>query len=107
MKYVLSIICFVVIYAGSLSNTFAQAEDTTITIKVKGITCSTDYKMIESNLEKLGGVNRFQVIKKRATSTFSISFNPEKVSEKEIYAAIEETGSCENPDERPYKVKPK
>lgn len=89
------------------SITFAQDSDTTITIKVKGITCTTDYKMIQANVEKLEGVNKFEVGKQGATSTFVINYNPEVVSEEKIYAAIEGTGSCENPDERPYKVKQK
>ena len=78
-----------------------------MTIKVKGITCSTDYKMIQTNVEKLNGVSKFEVGKQGATSTFIINYNPELVSEEKIYAAIEGTGSCENHNERPYKVKQK
>ena len=92
---------------GFTTNSFAQEADTTITIKVKGITCSTDYKMIQANVEKLGGVSKFEVGKQGATSTFIINYNPDVVSEEKIYAAIKGTGSCENPDERPYKVKQK
>lgn len=92
---------------GFTTSSFAQDSDTTITIKVKGITCSTDYKMIQANVEKLDGVSKFEVGKQGATSTFIISYNPEVVSDEKIYAAIEGTGSCENPDERPYKVKQK
>ena len=88
-------------------NSFAQEADKTITIKVKGITCSTDYKMIQTNVEKLKGVSKFEVGKEGATSTFIINYNPGLVSEEKIYAAIEGTGSCENPDERPYRVKQK
>lgn len=77
----------------------------TIQVKVKGITCSTDLKMIASNVEKVNGVISCKPGKEGATTTFSVEFDPTKVSEKEIYTAIEGTGSCENPEERPYKVK--
>lgn len=75
------------------------------TIKVKGITCSNDLAMITNNVEKLEGVNSCKIKKKGVTSKFKVTFNPELVTEKAIHAAIEGTGSCENPDERPYKVK--
>ena len=81
------------------------ATTTTSTIKVKGITCSKDLTMISDNIEKLKGVNSCKVAKKGATSKFKVQFNPALVTEKEIHAAIEGTGSCENPNERPYKVK--
>lgn len=105
MKYILSIICSLALSIGFTANSFAQEADKTMTIKVKGITCSTDYKMIQTNVEKLNGVSNFEVGKQGATSTFIINYNPELVSEEKIYTAIEGTGSCENPDERPYKVK--
>lgn len=84
-----------------------QTADTTKTIetKVKGITCSTDLKMISANVEKLKGVNTCKAGKTGPTSTFEIAYNPSLITEKEIYAVIENTGSCENPDERPYKIK--
>ena len=107
MKYILSIICSLALSIGFTANSFAQEVDKTMTIKVKGITCSTDYKMIQTNVEKLNGVSNVEVGKQGATSTFIVNYNPELVSEEKIYAAIEGTGSCENPDERPYKVKQK
>jgi copper chaperone CopZ len=98
----------------STTATFAQSAtekvqmaDTTKTIetKVKGITCSTDLKMISANVEKLKGVSNCKAGKTGTTTTFEIAYNPSLITEKEIYAAIENTGSCENPDERPYKIK--
>ncbi|MCX7743606.1 MAG: hypothetical protein N2167_03475 [Flavobacteriales bacterium] len=77
----------------------------TFTIKVKGISCSMDLSMISANVEKLQGVIRCKPLKQGPTSTFEITYNPSKVSENEIFLAIENTASCENPDERPYKVK--
>lgn len=77
----------------------------TIQVKVKGVTCSTDLKMITTNVEIMIGVKSCKPGKEGATTTFIVVFDPTKISEKEIYAAIEGTGSCENPEERPYKVK--
>ena len=77
----------------------------TITYKVKGISCSKDLKMITANVEKMKGVNSCKPGKKGTTTSFIINYNPLLVKESEILAAIENTGSCENPDDRPYKVK--
>lgn len=87
--------------------TIAQVSDSTKTIKtkVKGITCSTDLKMISANVEKLEGVSTCKAGKTGPTTTFEIVYDPTRVTEKEIHAAIKNTGSCENPDERPYKIK--
>ena len=88
------------------ANTNQQADTIkTASIKVKGITCSMDLKMISANVEKLKGVSSCKAGKQGTTTTFEVKFNPALVTEKEIYTAIEGTGSCENPDERPYKVK--
>ncbi|MCI5058726.1 MAG: hypothetical protein MRY83_21620 [Flavobacteriales bacterium] len=76
-----------------------------IQTKVKGITCKTDLKMISDNVEKLKGVSSCEASKTAATSIFDIIYDPSLISEKEIYSAIENTGSCENPNEKPYKVK--
>ena len=75
------------------------------TFKVKGITCATDVKTIASNIEKLAGVINCKADKPGATTSFELKFNPARVTEKEIVAAIENTGGCENPNDRPYKVK--
>ncbi|MCL1641500.1 hypothetical protein BEI02_15685 [Elizabethkingia sp. HvH-WGS333] len=77
----------------------------TATVKVKGVTCSMDVKMISANVEKLNGVSSCKPGKQGTTTTFDVKFNPALITEKEIFAAVEGTGSCENPKERPYKVK--
>lgn len=88
------------------TNSVQKADTTkTLTTKVKGITCSMDLKMIVANVEKLKGVSTCKSGKTGPTTTFEIAYNPNLISEKEIYAAIENTGSCENPDEKSYKVK--
>ena len=77
----------------------------TASIKVKGITCATDLKMIAANVEKVKGVSSCKAGKQGPTTAFEVRFNPALVSEKEIYASIENTGSCEKPDDRPYRIK--
>jgi len=94
------------------STSLAQSAETpkadslkSITVKVKGITCSSDVKTITGNIEKLIGVQRCKADKPGATTSFELSYNPARVSEKDIIAVIENTGGCENPNEKPYKVK--
>ena len=88
------------------TNSIQKAENTkTITVKVKGVSCSMDLKMISANVEKLEGVKSCKTAKKGATTKFEVKMNPSLVTEKEIHTAIENTGGCKNPNERPYKIK--
>lgn len=99
--------------AGTASGAFAQSAQQSsvadngvvVVIKVKGVTCAMDLKTIASNVEKLEGVSSCKPLKEGAISTFQVAYNPLKVTEKEIYAAVENTEGCENPSDRPYKVK--
>lgn len=114
MKHLNLFVVAIALVLVSTTATFAQTEtvkievaDTakTIQTKVKGITCSTDLKMISANVEKLEGVNTCKAVKNGPTTTFEIVYDPALIEEKDIYAAIQNTGSCENPNERPYTVK--
>lgn len=95
------------------SVSFARAQDlaetnpdlTVIKLKVKGITCSMDLKMISDEVEAVTGVSECKSIKDGAVSVFRIEYNSEEVTEAQIRTAIERTGGCENPKEKPYKVK--
>lgn len=84
-----------------------QLPDSAVTtiVKVKGLTCSSDVKSIEANLEKLPGIKSFKAEKFGPTTKFNLTFNPALISFKEIYSAIEGTNGCENPNDKPYKVK--
>lgn len=64
-----------------------------------------DLKMIAANVEKIAGVSSCTAGKQGTTTTFEVEYDALLVAEEDIYAAIQNTGSCENPDERPYKVK--
>lgn len=113
MKFVKSFVLAFTILTATTNIAFSQTTTTpqttnslkTATVKVKGISCSMDLKMISDNVEKVNGVNSCKARKQGTTTTFEVTYTPELVSEKEIFAAIENTGSCENPAERPYKVK--
>ena len=83
----------------------ATPSTKTIKVKVKGITCSNDLKTIAGNVEKLSGVTSCKSTKMGATSSFEVIYDPSQIAEKEIFTAIENTGGCENPADRPYKVK--
>ncbi|RZK38960.1 MAG: heavy-metal-associated domain-containing protein [Pedobacter sp.] len=91
-----------------LAQTNSTSQEITIkksAVKVKGVTCKNDLKSIADNVEKLQGVSACKAEKAGPTTTFQVQFNPLLVSEKEIFAAIEATPGCENPKDRPYKVK--
>lgn len=113
MKLITSFFLGVVLFTATANIAFAQTihsdqqENTSkiTSIKVKGITCSVDVKMITANIEELNGINACQVAKQGPTTTFKVEYNTSMITEKEIYAAIEGTGGCEDPDARPYKVK--
>lgn len=108
-SFVLAFTVLIAATGAAYSQTAMTSEATemlkTVTVKVRGITCSKDLKMITDNVEKLKGVSSCRVAKKGTTTTFVVKYDAELVTEKEIFTAIESTGSCENPDERPYKVK--
>ncbi len=113
MKFIKSFVLASIVLTASANSAFSQTTTTdhttdslkTATVKVKGITCSMDLRMISANLEKVKGVSSCKAGKQGTTTTFEVKYNPASVTEKEIFAAIENTGSCENPDERPYKIK--
>ena len=114
MKIFKSLIILITLVFAAQTDAFTQTKvstDQTATtmktssIKVKGVGCSADIKSISSNVEALIGVSSCKVGKKGAVSTFVVTFDTALVSEKDIYTAIESTGGCKNPNDRPYKVK--
>jgi len=112
MKFIKSFVLAFSIMTATTNIAFSQTTTNqttdslkTATIKVKGITCSMDLKMVSANVEKLKGVSSCKSGKQGTTTTFEVKYNPALITEKEIYAAVEGTGSCENPNERPYKIK--
>ncbi len=92
-------------YAQSSTASVQNEVEKTINVKVKGVGCSADIKSISANVEKLDGVSSCKSIKKGATTTFEVVLLSSLVTEESIHAAIEGTGGCKNPNDRPYKVK--
>lgn len=82
-----------------------SVADTTITIKVKGITCAHDVTTLATNVKVLKGITACKPGKAGPTSSFTITYNPAVVDTRKIYQAIENTEGCSNPNDRPYKVK--
>ncbi|KAA3627477.1 MAG: hypothetical protein DWQ02_19640 [Bacteroidetes bacterium] len=114
MKFLPSFLLFALIMAFSAVNASAQTTPTevvaqdkteTITVKVKGVGCMGDLKDIATSVRKLDGVSSCEEGKMGATSTFIITYDPARVTKKEIHVAIEGTPGCSNPESRPYKVK--
>lgn len=111
----MKIIRFITLVLCTLISSIALAQNSkpaadadgikTSAVKVKGVTCKNDLKTIADNVEKLKGVSACKADKAGPTTTFQIKFNPALVSEKDIFAAIEDTPGCEDPKDRPYKVK--
>ena len=117
MKILKLLMLSIIVLAASSNFIFAQAEiankavqkveDTqTITVKVKNVTCPVDLKMICDNVEKLEGVSACKVAKKGATTKLKVTMT-DAVKKETVYAAIEGTGTCEDPNDRRYKVKKK
>lgn len=110
MKSIVLVIMLCISSAGLVQGQIAGTSQNTdslvtATVKVKGITCSTDLKMISASVEKLQGVTSCKAGRQGTTTSFLIKYNPAVIAPQEIFTAIENTGGCENPDERPYRIK--
>lgn len=94
-------------FSQSSENETIQEKDSlkTTIVKVKGITCAMDLKTISGNVEKMPGVSSFDTKRQGATSVFELTYLPTAVSENEVFETIENTPGCEDPNDRPYKVK--
>lgn len=105
MKHLLTIAFLFIISVAS----YAQNDSLISTsIDVKGITCGIDLTIICDQLSEVNGVVQCQKTENpKPTSNFIITYNKYLTSEEKIIAAIEDSSSCDSPDERPYKVKKK
>ena len=114
MKSIKTLILTLIVVTATTNSAFSQSKTEQITdstetiiIKVKGADCSEDLKIMSSNIKKQKGVSSCKVIKEGVTSSFEVKYNPTIITKKEIYAVIENTSGCDNPNEKPYKVKNK
>lgn len=115
MNFNKNIILIIFALIGLSTTTFSQSAETesisttdslkTTIVKVKGITCAMDLKTISGNVEKMQGVSSFVTKRQGATSVFELTYLPTAVSENEIFETIENTPGCEDPNDRPYKIK--
>jgi copper chaperone CopZ len=99
--------CFSILFAFQAK---AQSADTlkTVTLKVSGIDCPRDVKIINTNLKNQKGVTSAEnVSKAAATTTFQIRYNPSVVSLDSLYKVVEGSPDCDDPNARPYKIKGK
>jgi copper chaperone CopZ len=106
-KVLFTALLFFSVSTGAFSQAEKPATDslTTISVKVKGVTCNNDLNTLSENVKALNGVRDCAPGKKGPVSEFKITFNQSLVSKKDIYEAIENTEGCTDPKDRPYKVK--
>ncbi len=102
-KIIIAIFLFAIPALKSSAQT--STKDTTITLKVKGLTCSNDLKTIATNVKEIKGVSACNPGKLGPTSTYKVTFNPAVVNRNDLVAVIENTPGCGDGDEKPYKVK--
>jgi len=123
MRFIKSLFILLILITFSANFSFAQTSEfennsatteltspqavspKTIKVKVKGVGCSRDLQAISMSVAKVNGVSICETLKKGATTTFSVTFNPSVADEKAIHAAVEDTPGCSNQSARPYKVK--
>jgi hypothetical protein len=86
----------------------SEVSDTTIVIKVSGITCGGDLPIIASHVTEKEGVSACEALGAPAAVTkFSISYDPSVAKLEDIISGVEGAPSCDFPDTYPYKVKVK
>lgn len=90
---------------GVHAQTASIAKDTTITLKVKGLTCSNDLKTIATHVKEMKGVAECKPGKLGPTSSYKITYNPALITKNDLIATIENTPGCGDAEEKPYKVK--
>ncbi len=86
----------------------AQAADSLkkITIQVSNLHCNNDMPTIKKRLLNEEGIDEvaFTPIEGE-TSVFTVSYHTSATSREQIEKAIEATPGCDDPEEKPYKVK--
>ena len=113
MKF-LSYISFLFVFALSTNVVNAQTAETSSTsinstetfeVRVKGVGCMTDVKMIRTNITNMAGVTACEAQKTGAVTVFAVTYDPALLTKDEIHAVVEDTPGCKNPADRPYRVK--
>lgn len=82
------------------------AHDTTIIIKVSGVYCPQCPPNICARVKKETGVKDCILIgKPSAVSKFEVTYNYKVITYNKVIEAVQSTPSCDDPDEKPFKVK--
>jgi copper chaperone CopZ len=84
-----------------LSQTKKTVKSQTVTYTVTEMGCNTDQKILETALYRTKGVKKVTIQDEKVI----VTFNPQKVSSDEIIKVIENTGTCEDPNDKIHKVK--
>jgi copper chaperone CopZ len=82
-----------------------QEKDKKITLGVIGMTCASCEHHIESEVLKLSGISSIKA--SYASNSTTVEYNPDKVSEEKIVAAINATGYTVNKNVNLLQEKPK
>lgn len=89
-------------------NPTISETDTTITIKVGGITCAGNLVEISKKLSGIDGIKSCAAAgPAAAVSKFDITYDPAVVGMEQIIAGVAATESCDIPGTYPFKVKTK
>lgn len=83
------------------SQTQKPAKSQTITFTVTEMGCNNDQKILETVLYRKKGIKKVAIQDEKVT----VTFNPQKISSDEIIKVIENTGTCEDPNDKIHKVK--
>ena len=102
----LSIAAFSATVQAQTVDTTVADTVTTVTIDVKGITCGNDLPIITKNVNDVKGIAACEPVGKPGpTTAFKVVYNPSIASYKDVVRAVENSPSCDFPDQRPYRVK--
>lgn len=78
-----------------------QPDKKTLVLSATDMGCKTDCKLVETALYRKKGVKSVKI----EGETITIVYNPKKVKPEELQAAVENTGTCEDPNAKVHKVK--
>ena len=108
-------LCFAIVACSSLAtaqdgNTASTTEDnikdTTITVKVSGVTCGGDLPVICKYVQAEKGILEIKSVgKPAAVSTFEVKYDPAVITFEQVVAKLEDSPSCDAPKTKPFKVK--
>lgn len=77
-----------------------KTKTDTVVFHVTEMGCKTDSKMVETALYRKRGVKSVNIVDEEIT----IVYYPDKVKLEDLKSAIENTGTCENPDAKVHKA---